>query len=185
MKWLLGGLIFAAGVLAGWLIPAASRFHLSSEVDVGNVMNALATLLVALLIGYLYTSHSFSRQADNGLLLESLRDVRAAVTSLQQASLPCHTGTVLTRLQQDALVQGEREVSNAVHSLEHALGCCGVKTHRVEFEKLKDARSALKDILTDTPFPGPYDNAYNARISSAFKLIRDELVRLSFAVSRR
>lgn len=184
-RFLEGGLIFAIGLLVGWLVPFVTGLRFSKDVDVGNFLNALATLIVAFVIGYLYASQVSSKRADTDLVLDTLRETKAAVLALQQAAIPCHAGKKLSIPQQTALTQAEREVSNAVHSVEHALRCCRVKVHRLEFEKLKDARSFLKDSLTDTPFPGPYDNASRTRIQCAFKSIRDELVRLSFAISRR
>lgn len=185
MRWLFGGLLLAIGVLAGWFLSAATGLRLSDQVDVGATLNAIATLLVAFLIGYLYTEEASSKRADTDLLLESVREARAAVVALQQAAFPCHRGKKLTLLEQTALTVAERDLSNAIHSLEYAIDCSKVRSNSLEIYKLKDARAALKDSLTDTPFPGPYDGSARSRINSAFKLVRDELTRITFAISRR
>lgn len=185
MKWLYGGLLLVIGALVGWLLPAVTGLRFGDKIDVGNFINALATLLVAFLIGYLYTERASSKRADTELLLESVHEAKAAVVALKEAAFPCHRGKKLTLLEQTALSVAERELSNAIHSFEQAISYCKIRPHLMGIEKLKDARVALKDSLTDTPFPGPYDSSARSRISSSFKSVHDELTRIAFAISRR
>jgi len=185
VRWLIGGLLLVIGALAGWLLPVVTGLQLGHTVEVGSLFHALATLVVALLIGYLYSEHSSSKRADTGLLLESLREAKAAFAALQQAALPCHRTKKLTQQEQTALTVAERELSNAIHSVEYAGSCCKIRPHLIDVDKLKDARAVLKDSLTDTPFPGPYDASARSRINSSFKSVRDELTGIAFAVSRR
>jgi len=178
-------LCFAAGIIIGWLLPELKSLHFNPQVDVGNVLNALATLAVAILINFLYTRSASSKQSDTNLLLEHVRSVQAALRFLQQEATNCQSAKKLTKEQQLALNGAERALSNDIHSLENALQQCRCKLHVLEFGKLKDARSELKESLTDTPFPGPYDAASLSKINVSFKGIRDELTRLTFAIPRR
>jgi len=185
VKWLFGGLLLVIGALAVRLLWVAWGIPYSNQVDIGNCLNAAATAFVALLVGYLYAERASSRRANTDLLLECAREVKAAITALHQAALPCHRGKKLSPLERITLTTAERELSNAVHSFEHATACCKMRSNPFQLDKLKDARATLKDTLTDTPFPGPYDNSACSRINSAFKSVRDELTRITFDVNRR
>jgi hypothetical protein len=185
MTVLLMGLCLAAGIILGWLLPAFKSLRFSQQVDVGNVLNALATLAVAILINFLYTRSASAKKSETDLLLEHVRSAQAALRSLLLEATNCQNGKKLTKEQQLALNRAERTLSNDVHSLEQALLYCGCKLHTVDFGRLKDARSELKEILTDTPFPGPYDETSIGKINVAFKSVRDELTRLTFAIPRR
>jgi hypothetical protein len=185
VKWFFGALLLLIGILAGWFLPAVTDLRFSKEIDAGNFLVALVTLIVAFVIGYLYTESVSSKRSNTELLLECVREARAMLVTLQSAALPCHRGKKLTLAEQASLTMAERELSNSIHSLELAVGLCGAKAHRLDFEKLKDARIALKDSLTDTPFPGPYGETSRSRITAAFKIVRDELLRVSFAITRR
>ncbi len=184
MKWLFGGLLLLIGALAGWFLPVVTRLRFADEIDPGNFLVALVTLVVAFFLGYVYKESVSSKKADTDLLLECVRDARTSLTTLQSAALPCHRGKKLTIAEQASITITERDLSNSIHSLELAAGFCP-KPRALDLGKLKDARVALKDSLTDTPFPGPYGEVSRSRITAAFKLLRDELIRISFAITRR
>jgi hypothetical protein len=185
VTWLVGLVSFVIGVLLGWCLPALRSIGFNSTVDIGNVLNAIAVLVVGLLINYLYTHRASSKKADTDLLLDVIRDCKTALGSVLTAGRACDSKKKLTLEQQRELTSAERELSNAVHSVELALCCCSIKLDTLNFQKLKDARAELKDSLTDSPFPGPYDNASLARMQSASKSFRDELTRVAFSVNHR
>lgn len=164
-------------------------WHVRSQVyygfDFGSVVDAIALLAVGAFIEYAYLKHSSDKRADTDLLLAILDEAKASLRVLVEKAQPCENGKALTSAQQISLTSAERDLSNCIHSIEEGLRHCKVDLHELGFEKLKDARGALKDGLTDTPYPGPYDSASLVRIRNAFKLMRDELVRVAFAINHR
>jgi hypothetical protein len=186
-------LVGAVVALVLWVIPAIRVTPFAATIDIGAVLEAaagiigaLATLLVAYLIGYLYSASATKKKADGDLLLRVLDDVRTALLSLQECTIPCHCGSKLTTAQRSKIVMTERELSQAVYSFSEAIGYCGATADAtLSLQQLKDARVELKDSLTDSPFPGPYNEHARQRISKAFRLFRDEMNRLSFAIIRR
>jgi len=185
VKWLIWALLVATGILIGWLAQAAQVITVSSSVDAGNVLEAVATLVVAILIGYLYTEHASSKKADTDTLQDCVRDIKRAFRRVEEAARACEGGHRLSDSERSALTLADRELSNTIHSLEEGLKLCRVKLHAVEIGKLKDARTELKERLTDSPFPGPYDPASCAGILSALRGVRDELMRISIAINHR
>jgi hypothetical protein len=176
-----------------WLSSALRTSTVSSTLDLASMMNAAATLLgvsatllVAYLIGYLHTSRTSSKTADNDVLLQVLGDVKTAFLSLHHYSTPCQCGKKLTAEQKTQLLAAEREVSQSVHSLDAAIKHCGLAADsKLSLAGLKEARSELKDSLTDSPYPGPYPDPARQRIARASRSFRDEMNKLSFAIIRR
>lgn len=186
MRWAVGGLIFLIGVGVGLVAAALRAVRFSPTIDVGNVLNAVAVVAIGILIGYIYEKQSSSRRADTELLLDLVRDASRSFRVLERTSSQlCKSDRKLTEDQQADLVSAERDLSNAIHSIESALVHCGVTLHELDFDKLKDARVTLKDSLTDSPFPGPYDDGSQRGIRASFKTMRDELTRIAFAINRR
>jgi hypothetical protein len=154
-------------------------------MDLGAAANVVAILLLGISIDFVYHSHASSRQSDTDLLLDSVKDVKAAFITLKMTSASCKTGKKLVADQRAALVSAERELSNAVHSLERSLGYCNIESSRLKFDELKTAREELKNSLTDTPFPGPYDAGSLKTIQDAFRVLWDQVNRIAFAISHR
>lgn len=155
MRWFFGSLLVLSGVIVGIVlglaVPGLSLIAFTPTVDAGAVLNAVVILLVALLIEYAYHSHASSKQSDTELLLDLMKDAKSAFHTLKTCSECCDIYKKLTQDQKNALVSAERELSRAVESIEKALGYCKIKTHKLDFEKLKNARVELKDRLTDSP----------------------------------
>jgi hypothetical protein len=158
---------------------------LSYTLDFGSIIDAFVLLLVFTIIDYHYSKESSQKRADTDLLLRTVEQASEAFRHLEEQSRACEQDHVLGESQQVGITCAERELSNCVHSIEVALSHCGVQLHSVDFQRLKDARDELKESLTDTPFPGPYDRRDRTRIRSALKSMRDELTRVSFAINRR
>lgn len=153
--------------------------------DFGSVVDAIALLTVGALVEYAYLKHSSDKRADTDLILGIVDEAKESLRVLSEKAQPCESGKALTPAQRMSLNCAERELSNCIHSVEEALTQCKANLHKLGFEAVKDARSTLKDSLTDTPYPGPYDPASIVRIRTAFKSVRDELIRLAFAVNHR
>lgn len=174
------------GVCVGLILPAFWPIRLSPTIDAGTILNAIAVVVIGVLVGYLYADQSSSKRADTELLLDLVRDANRSFRELESiSSQRCKRDSKLTEEEQGDLISTERGLSNAVHSIESALGHCGSKLHELDFDKLKDARVTLKETLTDSPFPGPYDEGSQRIIRMAFKVMRDELTRIAFAINRR
>lgn len=179
-------LSLVTGTVIGLLLAHLGAITLSDKMEQGHLVTAAATLVVALLIGYIYTDQSSKKRTDTELLLTCLREAKVAFSALEQASVACRGNEKLEETESIALIRTERAFSNSVQSLEQALCYCPVKLDAVEFQKLKDARVALKDSLTDSPpFPGPYDSSSRSMIASCRKLVNDELTRMAFAINHR
>jgi hypothetical protein len=163
----------------------AVKSQVSYTFDFGSVLDAFALLVIGALIEYAYSKRSSDKRADTELLLGLVAEARAALAEVEKKAQVCENERALTPEEQFALTCAERELSNAVHSLEVGLRHCDVTPHALKFDSLKDARLELKDSLTDTPFPGPYDHGSRGRIRSASKTMRDELTRMAFAVNHR
>lgn len=186
MRWAIGLLLLLVGVILGLTLPALRSISFSPTVDAGNVLNAVAILLIGILIEYLYASQSSSKRADTEILLDLVRDANRAFRHLEMiSSQACKIHKKLSKDEQAALISGLRDLSNQVWSIESALGHCGVKLHKLDFEKLKDAQVSLNASLTDTPYPGPFDTSFQRIIYAAFKTMRTELTRIAFAINRR
>jgi hypothetical protein len=159
--------------------------EISYGLDFGSVLDAIALLIVGGLIEYAYLKQSSAKQADTDLLLDVVAEAKNALAGLVKTAEACENVRPLTIKEQIALTCAERELSNAVHSIETGLRHCSASLDKINFEKLKDARSELKDSLTDSPFPGPYTHTSRIRIRAATKVMRDELTRIGFAINRR
>jgi hypothetical protein len=187
MKWVVVGLAALLGAIA--IAIAVAFCHVKSQItyglDFGSLIDAFALLLIGFFLEFAYLKRSSEKRADTDLLLGIVDDAKSAFRMLTEKAQPYSKGATLNELQKAELLSAEREFSNAVHSIEQALKHCGVDLHRLSFDKLKDARAALKDDLTDTPFPGPYDAASIAQITRSLKATRDELTRMAFAINRR
>jgi hypothetical protein len=182
---LLMGLCVFVGILVGCLVPALRSITFDQTINPGQVLNAIATLAVAILINFLYASSVSRKKLETDLLIDHVKATQAALSLLQREALACQVSKKLSKDEQHRLNAAERELSNSVHSLEMALRHCKCKLHKVQFDLLKDARAILKESLTDTPFPGPYDPASLSKINSSVKVVRDELTRLIFTIHRR
>jgi hypothetical protein len=141
--------------------------------------------VVGALVEYAYLKQSSDKRADTDLLLVVVGEAKVAFGKLEEQEQFCESGKPLTSAQQFSLTRAERELSNAVHSIEMALGHCRTDLQKLGFDRLKIARAELKECLTDTPYPGPYDRASLVAIRTAFKKMRDELTRIAFAVNQR
>lgn len=161
------------------------RCQVTYSLDFGSVLDALVLIFIGVLIEYAYSKQSSDKRADTELLLGIVEEAKIAFRKLVDKSELCETGKQLTKGQQIDLSSAERELSNAVHAIEEALRLCKVTPHKINFEQLKAARSELKDSLTDSPFPGPYDQASRIRIRGAKKTMRVELTRIAFAINHR
>jgi hypothetical protein len=192
---LLSVLLIATAIAGGawaWIVGPVPGKRFSDTIDIANflvgcatILSAGATLLVVYIINYLYIVQSSTAKGDSELLLEVLRDVRRSASSLRELSIPCYSGKKLTNQEQQKLLIAQRELANSVHSFVDALGHCGIKAASLSTSKLSEFRSELKDSLTDSPYPGPYDQAAQNRIHMAFKQFQDELTRLFFSVIHR
>lgn len=161
------------------------KSQISYTLDFGSIFDAFVLLLVGALIEYVYLRQSSDKRADTDLLLVVVGDAKAAFCKVEQQEQSCEGNKILTAEERLSLTCAERDLSNAVRSIEVALGHCKVDLQKLRFDKLKDARSELKDSLTDTPFPGPYDPASLVRIRGALRTMRDELTRMAFAINHR
>jgi hypothetical protein len=193
VKWLLGLVWFAVAattLLAGWLIFSLTGFQFTPKVDPGAVLGAIATLFstvtslaIVYHINYLYATQLSSKRAETDVLLEGIRDIKASLSDVRNAAQVCQNNRKLTKAEQGALVGAERELSNSVRSLDKAFSICS--TPGFTLEKLKEARTELKDALTDSPFPGPFDPVSRGRIANTFRAFRDELTEVTIRVVRR
>lgn len=155
------------------------------SLDFGSVIDAIALLLVGVLIEYAYLKRSSEKRADTDLLLGVVAESKIAFNKIEEKAQRCEEGRPLTRPEQISLNCAARELSNSVHSIEKALGHCKVSLEKISFAKLKEAREEVHGSLTDTPYPGPYQGASLVRIRTALTAMRDELTRIAFAVNRR
>jgi hypothetical protein len=161
------------------------RPKISYTVDFGALLDSVVLLAVFIFIDYAYSSKSSKDKADTDLLLTIVSEARFAFRSVEQEAQHCRSGRRLTAPESRALMSAERDLEIALHSVEEALKHCSIDLRDVHFEKVKDAGFELKDSLTDSPFPGPYDAHGLARIRTASRLMRDELTRLAFAINHR
>lgn len=161
------------------------RCQVTYSIDLGSIIDAAVFLGVGAFIEFAYQKRSSDKRADTELLLSIVAEVKTALLTLGREAISCETQKPLTLAQQRSLTTAERDVSLGVYSLEDALQHAGMKTETIQFEKLKDARGELKDSLTDTPYPGPYDISSLLRIRAAQKNMRNELTRIAFAINHR
>lgn len=162
-----------------------SATNIAYSVDLGSLIDALVWVFIGVLIEFVYSKQSSDKRADTELLLRVVDEAKEAFRKLVEKSELCESDKALSRTQQVELTCADRELSNAIHSLESALTYCKVKLDRLNFEALKSALFELKESLTDSPYPGPYDQAARIRIRSAKRAVRNELTRVGFAINRR
>lgn len=177
--------LFAILTIIWFLYLKCTGTEINYGFDFGSVVDAIALAFVAILVDYLYSKRSSDHRADTDLLLECVKDAKEAFRNVVKESHSCESGKQLSKPQRTTLINADRELSNAVHSLEFALSQCSADLNALEFSKLKDARSEIKDSLTDTPYPGPYDATSLSRIRLAQTNMRDQLTRMAFAINRR
>jgi hypothetical protein len=177
-------LLLAIGVISGFLGAHYSSLRLRETVEPGQLISAIVTLLVVLVLNQIYNRQASTRGVERQLLLEHVGDIRSTLQETYHAFLASPAAAGNLKDAAAKISQAERQFSNAVHSLEVALQYCNV-CPGVEFESLKESRFTLKELLTDDPFPlGRYDTARASQIQGAFKMLRDQLTRLLFAINR-
>ena len=179
--------LFGVGVLAALVVAWFYRVkcQISYGLDFGSLFDAIALVLVAIIFEYAYSRQSSDKRADTDLLLETVKEAKAAVVGLSVQAKHCEGAKALTPQQRVDLQYAEKEVQISVHSIDIALTHCKANREKLEFDKLKLAMWELKESLTDTPYPGPYDGPSRVRIQKSFKALRDELTRIAFAINRR
>lgn len=188
MKWLwwaflpIGGLAVLIGI-EFWKLESHSK--ISYSLDFGSVLDAFVLLVVFILIDYAYSKQSSKKRADTDLLLSIVAEARIELRKVEEKSQSCEQSKPLSPKEQFALTLAERDLSNAVHSIEEALRHCSIDMSKLRFESVKDARVEIKEALTDTPYPGPYDSGSLGRIRTSLKTMRDELTRITFAINHR
>jgi hypothetical protein len=179
---------FALGLVAGIYLIRAKEIHFSKEIDPANLFNGVAILLVGFLIDYQYRRHQAAKRADTDLLLKDAHNAQDALRALRRAFEACTVCTgdrKLTEGEQTNLVSTNRQVSNAVKSLETGLNHCKVTLEDLGFEKLKEACNDLTEIVTYDPYPGPYEQRNLSKIERAFNAFEDELTAMPYKISRR
>jgi hypothetical protein len=185
MKGFLGLLIFLVGLLAGFMGAKWAPLTLSATVDVGNLLNVIVTLLVAILLNWLFVEHSSKRKLDLDFLGRFFEDCRDALRRVESSSSHCTSDIPLNMDERAVVLKDGKALSNAVGCLEEALLACEVDPTAVGFHRLTDSRIALKEAVTDSPFPGPYPTDHIARINECLNRFRSELMRLWVIVNRR
>jgi len=189
VRWLFGGLLVLLGAIIGLIVSAfvlaRSLIRFSPALDLGQVLDALAIVLVAVLIDYVYSNLTSSKRADNELLMNLVGEARQAFSDLKATSDLCKSGRKLSKEQTSQLLSASRELSNAVRSIALGLDECKISPKKLEFEKVKEAREKLHTSLTGGPFPGPYDAPSLSDIQVAIRDMGDQLTRLGFAVCHR
>jgi hypothetical protein len=168
----------------GFVLLPITNIKFADKVDLGNVLGAVATLIVAVLINQVFARHVSRASTDTALLLDHLAEIRTTMKRLEKASENARSGKKLSKTECLVVNTAERDLSNSVHSLEHALDCCGIQKGKLCFDALKKRRLNVKKALTDSPYPGPYNTKQQNAISNAFKLLNDEVTRITFDVHR-
>lgn len=164
-----------------WKVKAEVQYGF----DFGSIVDAIALLLVALIVEYAFSKHSADRSADTTTLLDIVEEARVALSNLAKSAETYQVGKSLTKVQMGTVTAGGREFSNSIHSIEVALRHCSIKPEDMKFYDLKEATFELNESLTNTPYPGPYDGGSVARIQKAFRVVRDDLTRIAIAINHR
>ena len=186
LTWILCGGLFLLGLLIGMNLPAVRALRLSCEIDPANVFNGLAILAIGILIDYRYRKLTEAKRAETELLLEDVRQVKAAFKNLCDAFTPCKTSSKkLDTKQQRTLTMAASDLEKALYALEKGLTYCQVNMDKLEFEALRKAGIDLTEVVTYDPYPGPYSEPHLKRISHVFDVFNDELVRMPYRVSQR
>ena len=162
-----------------------SHARISYSLDFGSLLDALVLLAVFVLIDYAYLKQSSEKRADTELLLAIVAEARSALHEVEQKSEYYGPSRTLGQKEKLVVTCSQRNFSNAVRSIEHALRHCSIDLSRLKFEEVKDARVEVNESFTDTPYPGPYDPASIGRINRSLTAMRDELTRLTFAINHR
>lgn len=183
-RWLTVALLLAIGFISGFVAAHYSSLKLRETMEPGQLVGAIVTLSVVLVLNEVYNRHTSTKTVERQLLIDHVSDIRNTLMETYHAFLACPTSSAIPKETSAKISQSERQFSNAVHSLEVALGYCGVCPGK-EFDSLKEARFALKELLTDDPFPnGPFDSAKASQILGSFKTVRDQSTRLLFAINK-
>jgi hypothetical protein len=177
--------LIVVGLLGLFFLFCKVKSTIQYGFDFGSALDAIVFLAVGGLLEYAFSKSYSDKRADTELLLNIVGEARAALVALEKVARDCEGGNALTTKQRNTLLGAERDLSNAVHSIEVGFRHCNIKIAALAFDKVKDARMELNDSLTDSPFPGPYDYACIARIRTATKEMRDELTRTAFAINHR
>jgi hypothetical protein len=173
------------GFIVGVFVLAWPSIEFSPALDLGQVLDALAIVLVAVFIDYAYYNLASSKKSDTELLLNLVDQAKQAFCDLRTTSRVCNTGKKLSKQELSQLLIAARELSNAVHSIQLGLDECKISTEKMDFDKVKEARESLDGSLTGGPFPGPYDDVSLSAIQITMRDMGDRLTRLGFAICHR
>jgi|SRR5579885_256680 len=183
--WLAAAALMGGGILVVTVVIFCMHWEeVSYSLDFGSVLDAVVLLFVGAFVEYAYSRRSAERRADTDLLLEVVRDARNALSTLTRATHACGSER-LTSAEMKSLTLADRELSNAIRSIEEGLKHCDIDMGTVNFSQLKSVWADLKSVVTDSPYPGPYDAASLGRIRRSLNAVRDELTRIAFTINRR
>ena len=174
-----------SGFVFGILVLAWPLINFTPTLDLGAVLNALAIVLVAVLIDYGYYNLASFKKSDSELLLSLVDQAKQAFSELKATSRLCSTGKKLSKQELSQLLAAARELSNAVRSIQLGLDECKISPEKMDFDKVKEARESLHNSLTGGPFPGPYNDVSLSAIQIAMRDMGDRLTLLGFAICHR
>lgn len=143
----------AAFVLGGFA-ASTPAFDIDAPLTAGDVLNALMTVLIAIVLGVMFQKNFSEDRVEKDLLIAQGQDIVAAVKEVRVAFLEMNEGTPPPAADR-RLMAALRLLSYLISSLDRAAASCQTDYQDVTLEtarvQLRTYRKALTERLPDQP----------------------------------
>lgn len=179
-------LTFGAFLLGG-LVGGTPYFDINDRLSAGDLLNAIVTVLVAVVLGVVFQKSFSETRVEKDLLIAHAKDVIGAAKDLRTTFLNMYDDEDVPTADQDSrLLAAVRMTSVSLSALERATKSCDVD---YSDKALKEARKAFRryrNAVTNRAHKAvPYTADEYAAAETAFAAFVDDMLMFTLRVNKR
>ncbi len=158
-------------------------FQFIPQITLGQAVQTAALLLIFVTAHRYYEKAHDRRRKRIEILANQVDGILVRVEESHAVFLRCADSGSVTEVMRFRLDSALREYSNAVWGLEDVLKQSGHLEGATGLARVKDDRSAYKDLVTETPYPNRVPRDRIAQESKLHSEIRSNLVSLQLEIT--
>jgi hypothetical protein len=176
---------FFLGVAVALFWSASSRLAFKGELDVGDALDMVVTLLLALLLQWYFTKSFSEVRAEREMLIAQVREVQAAAAAARQAFLDAF-GNSPSEASDQKIVASLRMASVQLTALERACDTANGNFRTESSIKTRQLLREYKALISDRAFNlfKPYDQETYEQSENVYARLMQELLVFSIQVNR-
>lgn len=184
MTWLVGTLLFLAGLAAGLAVSHLHSLKFGFTLTIADILNWVVVLGLARLLQIHWQQNYSDIRVEKDLLIQQSKDAILALKDARSIFLECCDKKKLTRDDEKAVKRVLRNLANTLYFLECGLGECE-RMRSVGFSHLKEHCMKYKAVLTGGGFPTqPYTSAHWTDAEVIYKVFHEGLQKLIFEINK-